>query len=94
MQNTTGRLTERIRAGKVARHQKDRTKTPPIQQLCRAGASAVESEALFPYEIYEGLSRKEQTQAMVADIEDALKKKKKKGKMREAVLSTHRTRTI
>ena len=71
MQNTTGKLMERIVARKLAQDLERRNVLTPNQGGCRAGKSTWENAARFAYDVYEGFQRKEQTLAVAVDLEDA-----------------------
>ena len=71
MQNTVGKLMERIIARKLARDLENRGILPPNQGGFRAGKSTWENAAAFAYDVFEGFQRKEQTVAVVTDLEDA-----------------------
>ena len=71
MQNTTGKLMERIVARKLAQDLERRNVLPPNQGGYRAGKSTWENAARFAYDVYEGFQRKEQTLAVAIDLEDA-----------------------
>ena len=74
MQNTTGKLMERIVARKLAQDLERRNvlpPPPPNQGGYRAGISTWENAARFAYDVYEGFQRKEQTLAVAVDLEDA-----------------------
>ena len=71
MQNTTGKLMERIVARKLAQDLERRNVLPPNQGGYRAGKSTWENAARFAYDVYEGFQRKEQTLAVAVDLEDA-----------------------
>ena len=71
MQNTTGKLMERIVARKLAQDLERRNVLPPNQGGYRAGKSTWENAARFAYDVFEGFKRKEQTLAVAVDLEDA-----------------------
>ena len=71
MQNTTGKLMERIVARKLARDLERRNVLPPNQGGYRAGKTTWENAARFAYDVYEGFQRKEQILAVAVDLEDA-----------------------
>ena len=71
MQNTTGKLMERIVARKLAQDLERRNVLPPNQGGYRAGKTTWENAARFAYDVYEGFQRKEQTLAVAVDLEDA-----------------------
>ena len=71
MQNTTGKLMERIVARKLAQDLERRYVLPPNQGGYRAGKSTWENAARFAYDVNEGFQRKEQTLAVAVDLEDA-----------------------
>ena len=74
MQNTTGKLMERIVARKLAQDLERRNvlpPPPPNQGGYRAGKSTWENAARFAYDVYERFQRKEQTLAVAVDLEDA-----------------------
>ena len=71
MQNTTGKLMERIVARKLAEDLETRNILPPNQGGYRAGKSTWENAARFAYDVYEGFQTKEQTLAVAVDLEDA-----------------------
>ena len=71
MQNTTGKLMERIVARKLAQDLDRRNVLPPNQAGYRAGKSTWENAARFAYDIYEGIQKKEKTLAVAVDLEDA-----------------------
>ena len=71
MQNTTGKLMERIVARKLARDLERRNVLPPNQGGYRAGKTTRENAARFAYDVYEGFQRNEQTLAAAVDLEDA-----------------------
>ena len=71
MQNTTGKLMERIVARKLAQDLEIRNVLPQNQGGCRAGKTTWENAARFAYDVYEGFQRKEQTLAVAVDVEDA-----------------------
>ena len=76
MQNTTGKLMERIVARKLAQDLERRNALlpppppPPNQGGYRAGKSAWENAARFAYDVY-GFQTKEQTLDVAVDLEDA-----------------------
>ena len=70
MQNTMGKLMERIVARKLAQDLERRNVLPPNQGGYRAGKSTWENAARFAYDVYEGFQRKEQTLAVAVDLED------------------------
>ena len=59
MQNTTGKLMERIVARKLAQNLERRNVLPPNQGGYRAGKNTWENTARFAYDVYEGFQRKE-----------------------------------
>ena len=71
MQNTTGKLMERIVARKLAQDLERRNVLPPNQRGYRAGKTTWENAARFAYDVYEGFQRKEQTLVVVVDLKDA-----------------------
>ena len=71
MQNTMGKLMERIVARKLAQDLERRNVLPPNQGGYRAGKTTWENAARFAYDVYEGFQRKEQTLAVAVDLEDA-----------------------
>ena len=71
MQNTTGKLMERIVARKLAQDLERRNVLPLNQEGYRAGKTTCENAARFAYDVYEGFRRKEQTLAVAVDLEDA-----------------------
>ena len=71
MQNDIGKLVERIVARKLARDFEDRNILPATQGDFRTGKCTWENAAAFPYDVYEGFHRKEQTLAVAIDLEDA-----------------------
>ena len=71
MQNTTGKLMERILARKLAQDLERRNVLPSNQGGYRAGKTTWENAARFAYDVHEGFQRKEQTLAVVVDLEDA-----------------------
>ena len=58
MQNTTGKLMERIVARKLAQDLERRNVLPQTQGGYRAGKSTWENAARFAYDVYEGFQRK------------------------------------
>ena len=70
MQNTTGKLMERIVARKLVQDLERRNVLPANQGGYRAGKSTWENAARFAYDVYKGFQRKEQTLAVVVDLED------------------------
>ena len=70
MQNTTGKLMERILARKLAHDLERRNVLPTNQGGYRAGKATWENAARFTYDVYEGFQRKEQTLAVAVDLED------------------------
>ena len=72
MQNTIGKLMERITARKLA-PQISRTGrySLRIRGGFRPGKCSWENAAAFAYDVYEGYQRKEQTLAVTIDLEDA-----------------------
>ena len=71
MQNTTGKQMERIVARKLVQDLERRNVLPPNQGGYRAGNITWENEGRFAHDVYEGFQRKEQTLAVVVDLEDA-----------------------
>ena len=71
MQNTIGKLLERIIARKLSHDLEDRGVLPPNQGGFRPGKSTWENAAAFAYDVYEGFQKKEQTIAVAIDLEDA-----------------------
>ena len=71
MQNTVGKLLERIIAKKLSRDLEERGVLPPNQGGFRPGKSTWENAATFAYDVYEGFQKKEQTVAVAIDLEDA-----------------------
>ena len=71
MQNTTGKLMERIVARKLAQDLERRNVLPPNQGGYRAGKTTWENAARFSYNVYEGFQRKEKTLVVAVDLEDA-----------------------
>ena len=71
MQNTMGKLMERIVSRKLAQDLERRNVLPPNQGGYRAGKTTWENAARFAYDVYEGFQRKEQTLAVAVDLEDA-----------------------
>ena len=71
MQNTIGKLMERIVARKLARDLEDRKILPANQEAFRPGKCTWENAAAFEYDVYEEFQRKEQTLAVAIDLEDA-----------------------
>ena len=61
MQNTTGKLMERILARKLAQDLERRNVLPSNQGGYRAGKTTWENAARFAYDVHEGFQRKEQT---------------------------------
>ena len=74
MQNTIGKLMERIVARKLARDLEDRKILPANQGGFRPGKCTLENAASFAYDVYEGFQSKEQTLAVAIDLEDAYNK--------------------
>ena len=70
MQNTTGKLMERIVARKLTQDLERRNVLPSNQGGYRAGKTTWENAARFAY-VHEGFQRKEQTLAVAVDLEDA-----------------------
>ena len=70
MQNTTGKLMERIVARKLAQDLERRNVLPSNQGGYRAGKTTWENTARFAYDVHEGFQRKEQTLAVAVDLED------------------------
>jgi hypothetical protein len=70
MQNTIGKLMERIVARKLTRDLEDRKKLPANQGGFRPGKCSLENAAAFAY-VYEGFQGNEQTLAVAIDLEDA-----------------------
>ena len=70
MQNTTGKLMERVVARKLAEDLERRNVLPPNQEGYRAGQTTWENAARFAYDVYGGFQRKEDTVAVVVDLED------------------------
>ena len=71
LQNTTGKLMERIVARKLAQGLERRNVLLPNQGGYRAGKNTWENAARFAYDVYKGFQRKEQTLALAVDLEDA-----------------------
>ena len=71
MQNTTGKLTERILGRKLARDLERRNVLPANQGGYRAGKITWENTARFAYDVYKGFQRQKQTLAVAVDLEDA-----------------------
>ena len=71
MQNTTGKLVERIVAWKLAQDLERRNVLPLDLGGYRAGKNTWENAARFAYDVYEGFQRKEQTLAVAVDLEAA-----------------------
>ena len=71
MQNTTGKLMERILARKLAQDLERRNVLPSNQGGYRAGKTTWENAAKFAYDVHEGFQRKEQTLSVAFDLEDA-----------------------
>ena len=72
MQNTAGKLVERTVARKLARDLERRDVLPSNHGGYRAGKNLPgENVARFAYDAYERFQRKEQTLAVVVDLEDA-----------------------
>ena len=71
LQNTTGKLMERIVAIKLAQDLERRNVLPPNQGGYQAGKTTWENAARFAYDVFEGFQRKEQTLAVAVDLEDA-----------------------
>ena len=71
MQNTVGKLMERIVACKLTNDLEERGILPPNQGGFRPGKCTWENAAAFSHDVYEGFQRKEQTLAVAIDLEDA-----------------------
>ena len=70
MQNTIGKLMERIVARNLARDFEDRNILPANQGDSRTGKCPWENTAAFAEYVYGGFQRKEQTLAEAIDLED------------------------
>ena len=68
MQNTTGKLMERIVARKLAQDPEKINVLLPNERGYRAGKNTWENAARFAYDVYEGFQRKEQTLAVAVDL--------------------------
>ena len=66
-----GKLMEQIVARKLAQDLERRNILPQNQGGYRAGKNTWENTARFAYNVYERFQRKEQTLAVVVDLEDA-----------------------
>ena len=71
MQNIMGKLMEWIVARKLAQDLERRNALPPNQGGYRAGKTTWENAARFACDVYGGFQRKEQTLALVVDLENA-----------------------
>ena len=71
MQNTIGKLLEKIIARRVAKDLEERKVLPATLGSYRKGKDTWANAAIFAYDTYEGFQRKEDTIAIALDLEDA-----------------------
>ena len=71
MQNTVGKLLEKIVSRNVAKDLEERQILPPTLGSYRRGKDTWANAAIFAYDTYEGFQNKEDTVAVAIDLEDA-----------------------
>ena len=71
MQNTVGKLLEKIVARRLARQLEEKELLPPTLGSYRAGKDTWTNAAVFASDVYDAFERKEETLAVALDLEDA-----------------------
>ncbi|CAG5130364.1 unnamed protein product, partial [Candidula unifasciata] len=74
MQNTVGKLLEKIVAQRLTTYLELHDKFPPTLGGYRLNKETWFNAAVFAYDVYEGFQIKEETCAAVLDLEDAYNK--------------------
>ena len=71
MQNTVGKLLEKIVASRLARQLEEKKALPPTLGSYRSGKDTWMNAAVLASDVYDGFERKEETVVIALDLEDA-----------------------
>ena len=71
MQNTVGKLLEKIVASRLARQLEEKNALPPTLGSYRSGKDTWMNAAVLASDVYDGFERKEETVVIALDLEDA-----------------------